>query len=282
MNRVTFTKFVAVPLASLAVLSVGAAIQGQTAPPKSASKAKASAKVLLDLNKATVDELEEQLSGVGPATAKKIVAGRPYSSVDDLAKAGVSQRVIDGIRDQVSVGAEPAAKSKPATSKNTKSKADDVKEAATGKVNLNTADAAALEALPGIGATTAKAIIAAPPQVDRRPRQDQGLGQKPDQCPTESRNDRRRSGSHYRQAAPVPAAAKTTAATKATPKTPAGQKVDINTAAKEDLDALPGIGPVKAQAIIEARPFKTIEDIMKVKGIKDGEFSKIRDLIIVK
>ena len=91
MNRVTFTKFVAVPLASLAVLSVGAAIQGQTAPPKSASKAKASAKVLLDLNKATVDELEEQLSGVGPATAKKIVAGRPYSSVDDLAKAGVSQ-----------------------------------------------------------------------------------------------------------------------------------------------------------------------------------------------
>ena len=58
--------------------------------------------------------------------------------------------------------------------------------------------------------------------------------------------------------------------------------MDINTAAKEDLDALPGIGPVKAQAIIEARPFKTIEDIMKVKGIKDGEFSKIRDLITVK
>ena len=66
------------------------------------------------------------------------------------------------------------------------------------------------------------------------------------------------------------------------PKTTAGQKVDINTAAKDDLDALPGIGPVKAQAIIDARPFKTIEDIMKVKGIKDGEFSKIKDLITVK
>jgi competence protein ComEA len=159
----TFTKFVAVPLACFAVLSTGIATQGQTAPQTSAPKAKASAKVLLDLNKATADELEEHLSGVGPATAKKIVAGRPYTSVDDLAKAGVSKRVIESIRDQVSVGAETAAKSKTTSSKTTKSKADDAKETATGKVNLNTADAATLEALPGIGAATAKAIIAARP-----------------------------------------------------------------------------------------------------------------------
>jgi competence protein ComEA len=283
MFRATFNKFVAVPLACFAVLCVSATIQGQTAPQKTASKAKASAKVLLDLNKATVDELEEQLSGVGPATAKKIVAGRPYSSVDDLAKAGVSQRVIDGIRDQVSVGAEPATKSKTATSKTTKSKADDVKEAATGKVNLNTADAAALEALPGIGATTAKAIIAARPikSIDDLDKI-RGLGKNRIDALRDLVTTGDAPAHTAAKAAPAPAAAKTTAATKATPKTPAGQKVDINTAAKDDLDALPGIGPVKAQAIIEARPFKTIEDIMKVKGIKDGEFSKIRDLIMVK
>ena len=50
--------------------------------------------------------------------------------------------------------------------------------------------------------------------------------------------------------------------------------VNINTATKEQLDALPGIGPVKSQAIIDYRnangPFKTPEDIMKVKGIKEG------------
>ena len=282
MSSATFTKFVAVPLACFAVLCTGVTTQGQTAPPTSQPKTKASAKVLLDLNKATADELEEHLSGVGPATAKKIVAGRPYTSVDDLAKAGVSKRVIESIRDQVSVGAETAAKSKSASSKTTKP--NDAKEAATGKVNLNTADAAALEALPGIGAATAKAIIAARPiksfdELDKI----RGLGKNR----IDALRDLVTTGDEpapaaAKTAAPKTAAAKSTVATKAMPKTAAGQKVDINTAAKDDLDALPGIGPVKAQAIIEARPFKTIEDVMKVKGIKEGEFSKIKDLITVK
>jgi competence protein ComEA len=61
--------------------------------------------------------------------------------------------------------------------------------------------------------------------------------------------------------------------------------VNINTATKEQLDALPGIGPVKAQAIIDYRnangPFKSPEDVMKVRGIKQGEFGKIRDQISV-
>jgi competence protein ComEA len=57
--------------------------------------------------------------------------------------------------------------------------------------------------------------------------------------------------------------------------------VNINTATKEELEKLPEIGPVKAQAIIDGRPYKTPEDIMKVKGIKEGTFGQIKDLITV-
>ena len=44
---------------------------------------------------------------------------------------------------------------------------------------------------------------------------------------------------------------------------------------------LPDIGPVKAQAIIDGRPYTKIEDVMKVKGIKQGIFNKIKDWITV-
>ena len=64
--------------------------------------------------------------------------------------------------------------------------------------------------------------------------------------------------------------------------TTAGEKINLNTASREQLESLPGIGPVKAQAIIEARPFNTIEDVMKVKGIKEGVFNEIKDQVTVK
>ena len=62
--------------------------------------------------------------------------------------------------------------------------------------------------------------------------------------------------------------------------------ININTAGKEELMMLPGIGEVRAIAIIEHRQragnFEKIEDIMNVKGIKTGIFSKINSLICVK
>lgn len=62
--------------------------------------------------------------------------------------------------------------------------------------------------------------------------------------------------------------------------------VNINTADAELLMTLPGIGEVRAAAIIEHRQregdFEKIEDVMNVKGIKTGIFSKISNLICVK
>ena len=61
----------------------------------------------------------------------------------------------------------------------------------------------------------------------------------------------------------------------------AGALVDINTASKEQLVALPGIGEKKAQSVIDGRPYQKTEDIMKVKGIKQGIYNKIKDRITV-
>ena len=57
--------------------------------------------------------------------------------------------------------------------------------------------------------------------------------------------------------------------------------VNINTATAAELEALPGIGPAKAKAIVAYRQqngqFKTVEDLKKVKGIGEGIFSKLKD-----
>jgi DNA uptake protein ComE-like DNA-binding protein len=50
----------------------------------------------VNINTATAKELMK-LPGVGKATADKIVAGRPYASADDLAKAGISKATITKI-----------------------------------------------------------------------------------------------------------------------------------------------------------------------------------------
>ena len=55
--------------------------------------------------------------------------------------------------------------------------------------------------------------------------------------------------------------------------------ININTATAAELEYLPGLGPSKAQAIVAyraKRPFKKVEDIMRVKGIGRKTFKTLR------
>lgn len=87
-----------------------------TSAAKTAKAAKPSSKTApahpVDLNTATAGELES-VPGIGAATAKKIIAGRPYASTADLSKAGLSAVSVKKITPMVTVGSAPAAPAAP-------------------------------------------------------------------------------------------------------------------------------------------------------------------------
>ncbi len=69
------------------------------------------------------------------------------------------------------------------------------------------------------------------------------------------------------------------------PNGPNASKVDINRADAAALEALPGIGPTLAAAIVEHRtrvgPFRAVEDLLDVSGIGDARLAQLRDLVTV-
>lgn len=57
---------------------------------------------------------------------------------------------------------------------------------------------------------------------------------------------------------------------------PATMIIDINRAGVEELQYLPDVGPVTAAAIVQGRPYASIDELKNVKGIGDKTFAKIR------
>lgn len=181
-------------------------------------------------------------------------------------------------------GAEKSAGARPAATR----------PAIEGKIDVNTADAETLESLPGVGPRIAKDIIAARPfksvkEVEEVP----GIGpaRMADLKPYITVSKRRDAADSREASAESRSRRADLSETTRTPvrdqrgsvSSTAGQhRINLNTSSLEELEALPEIGPVKAQAIIDARPFKRTDDVMRVKGIKEATFEAIKDLITVR
>ncbi|WP_133770275.1 ComEA family DNA-binding protein [Enterovirga rhinocerotis] len=87
-------------------------------------------------------------------------------------------------------------------------------------------------------------------------------------------------------AKPAPAAPATAPAAKPAPApaaTPAATKLlDLNSATKEELEALPGIGAVRSEAIIKNRPYRGKDDLVRKKIVPQNVYDQIKDRIIAK
>jgi DNA uptake protein ComE-like DNA-binding protein len=89
---------------------------------------------------------------------------------------------------------------------------------------------------------------------------------------------------------PTPMAPSKMEPSKMTPAKPAGsmgataktEPLDINSASKDDLDKLPGIGAARADAIIKGRPYKGKDDLVNKKIIPQNVYDGIKDKIIAK
>ena len=221
---------------------------------------------VIDLNTATMDQLET-LSGIGPAKAKAIVEGRPYTSLKDFESRNiVPASTVEKFKAQVTVA---RSKAKPAT---TDASTTQAPSGTAAKVDLNTATAAELETLPGVGPAKAKAIIEGRPYTSLKDFESRNIV-------SQSVSDKWKGQVALTKATGKPAATDT-AASPAPATQPAG-KVDLNTATADELQTLPGVGPAKAKAIVDGRPYNSVAQFESKGIIPAATFDKFKSAVEV-
>jgi competence protein ComEA len=150
------------------------------------------------------------------------------------------------------------------------------------RLDLNQADRGELAQLPGIGPALADRIVAyreehGPYSSVEALRGVKGIG------PAILERVRPRLQISFNE--PAAPAAPAPPRTSGSRKAPAAQSVNVNSASREELMTLPGVGPVLADRILADRgangPFRSVSDLKRVKGIKDKVLEKLLPYVTV-
>ncbi len=203
----------------------------------------------VNLNTATEKEIAAA-KGVGDKLAKELVAGRPYKTWDEVSKVkGVGTgKKLDSLKKVLKLSGGEAAAARTRSPRRKKRRT---------RRNRR---------------VLRRVMRRRPPRRPVAPRREA--------LPQRARLRRRPSPLHLLRNLPLPLPPSSSE------KLAPGTKININTASAEELDKLPEIGPVKAQAIVDYRKangkFASPEDVMKVSGIKEGTYAKIKDYIVVR
>ena len=136
--------------------------------------------------------------------------------------------------------------------------------AATAQIDLNSASIDELQALPGIGPAKAKAIIEGRPYKSLKDFESRGIV-------AASTVDKFKGDVSVTKLKPVAA---DTPEEKNVPE-PTG-KIDLNSATAEELEVLPGVGPARAKAIVEGRPYASLAQFEQKAIIPAGLFGKFK------
>lgn len=257
---------------------------------------------LKDINLATAIDLQ-QVSGIGPTLSRNILEHRnahgPFQTMDELQEvSGIGAERLKRLKEQFTVSESivPDRADSPGSEPGEGTSArQPLRETRDGRIDLNSASAQELEALPGVGPVLAGAIV--------EHREHRGLFQSVEQLREVSGIGPRR----YEQLAPLVVAGATNpnaplhrlnlpdappvfpSSTPPSPFDKFGESrtrpIDLNKASTEQLESLPGIGEVLARRIVEYRTlrggFRSPEELKNVNGIGDKKYAQIRPLIEV-